>query len=43
MVKATSESPISLGGHQGADLRVIGPSEEKEGLNEVDGSREMVQ
>jgi hypothetical protein len=43
MVMATSESRRTLGGLRGTDLRVVGPSEEKEELNEVDGSREMVQ
>ena len=43
MVKATSESRIALGAQKGTDLRVVGSSEEKEELNEVDGSREVVQ
>lgn len=40
---ATSESRSPLGGQRGTDWRVVGSSEEKEELNEVDGSREMVQ
>lgn len=43
MVMATSESRSPLGGQRGTDWRVVGSSEEKEELNEVDGSREMVQ
>ena len=43
MVNATSDSRIALGAQMGTDLRVVGSSEEKEELNEVDGSREVVQ
>jgi hypothetical protein len=43
VVTATSESRRALGGVHGTDSRVVGPSKEKEGLNEVDGSREVVQ